>query len=171
MIQHIWLRLEQLNGQHDDIVKIKGICLFKTGLIFLVYLCESDLSVVSGGLFFKSGGSDELILCGGYCRSHCLWRECLIGNVKSFHAGLDKSLAVIAVVDCEARSIAQLVDLSSEYAHAGRVECGGVYLTALFLAQHFCKSFLQLARSLVCKGDGKYIPRLYWTVRNYIRKP
>ena len=70
IIQHLRLAAEQFHGLHNQIVKVQGIVLFQTVLVFLVNLPNLFLIIIPSALSQKILRGDKLILRTGNLAHH-----------------------------------------------------------------------------------------------------
>ena len=153
------IRSEELYHIDYQIVEVHGVGGLEELLIFLIdlaYLLQAYISLTRRN---KLGRGYKLVLGAAYLREHRLYGNHLLVIAQTLYALLGGALRIVRVIDSEIVRIAYLVGVAAQNLGAGRVECARPDIVAV-LAQCLADTLLELARRLVSKGYGQYLPRL-----------
>ena len=157
VLPHIAALLEQMDGLHDDVIKIHGPGPAHPVLVFFVNTAHGLLVIVVSCLLLILPGGNQFVLGPGNLTDDPPQIELLF-----IIAQLPQSLAhhflfVVFIVDGEV-AVADPLPIPAENAHTGRMEGMGPDVLSHGTAGFF-QPVLQLPGRLVGKGDGDDLPR------------
>ena len=113
-LQDIRMLLKELDGLHDEIVKVHGVVLFEPFRIFFIEVGDKVPIEVSAGHFRVLIGRDQFIFCGGDHIQDPLFLEFLRVNAVALKDLLHDRELVIRIIDREITGIAQLLRMSAK---------------------------------------------------------
>ena len=143
--------LEQVDGEHDQVVEVEGVGLAQAALVHRVRRRHRLLEAVAGVLRGVLGVAQVVLVVADPVQDGA--RLVALGvEVEVLEDERHQPLGVGGVVDREARLEAQLVDLLAQDPHAGRVE-GADPHDPRALADQRLDALLHLGGGLVGEGD------------------
>ena len=161
--------LKKLHCLHDQVIKIQCIVLMKISLILPVYRSNLLLVKIVGFLLDILRRKKAVFIGGNFRHKRLLLKKLRI-NIQAPAYLLDHCFLIIRIINSKMIIKAQIVDMSPQDPHAGRMK--GRDPNGFFSHSHqLVDPLAHLVRSLIRERNGKDIPGRNFTLLDHISDP
>ena len=121
-VQHLRTALKKFHRLNYDVIKVKGVILFKRFLIFFVNLPIYGLEIIPLGILQKFPDCDQLILCRGNGSKQISFLILLGIQFQPFHHTLHNRFLIIGIINRKAFVQSDSVNMAAQNTNTRRVE-------------------------------------------------
>ncbi len=122
MLQYLWLVFKKLHSLHDQVVKIQGIVLLKTFLIFFIHCAKDPAVIFFFYLFGELFRCFELVFCIGNRIQKGFFFILFCVYIQVFADILHQTFLVICIIDRKTAAVSDEVYVSAQDPYTGGVE-------------------------------------------------
>ena len=165
-LTNILMRLEQLIRQHQQIIKIHGICLSATLHIDIIDAMQFEATALlvtqhQLGIRCITLRWNEMVLRIAY---HGMYASGLVDFIIQLHFldnGFEQRPRVGLIVNRKARPIAYLCSLWPQYPCEDRVESAHVDVACCLMSHQLSNALFHLVGGFIGKGECQDVPRFH----------